>query len=319
MRSFKKILQFLLAFTISVTLLYIAFGKDPESWESIKKEIQNCNYNFVMISVFLGFLALVSRAMRWVILINSMGYKSTLNKSFSAVSIGYFSNLIIPRIGEITRCSSMSNLTKVPFNKLFGTVILERIIDFIMMVVLTFLVIVTHRNTFMLFIKNSMPENINYGNNILYIIIILAFAFLGIMFLYKKMKNKIKNFISGVKDGLMSVKKMKVKTLFIAHTVFIWFMYYLMTYVCFFSFDDTLILKTKDALYTMVIGGYGMMIPSLGGTGTYHTLVGNGLELLQVEKSIASAFTIILHGAQSIMTILVGFIGVFVFLYLKRK
>ena len=188
-----------------------------------------------------------------------------------------------------------------------------------MMFFLTFLVIVTHRNTFILFIKNSMPENINYGDNILYIIIILVFSFLGIMLLYKKMKNKIKTFTSGVKDGLMSIKKMKSKTLFIAHTVFIWFMYYLMTFVCFFSFNDTLILKTKDALYTMVIGGYGMMIPSLGGTGTYHTLVGSGLELLQVEKSIASAFTIILHGAQSIMTILVGVIGIFVFLYLKRK
>ena len=77
----------------------------------------------------------------------------------------------------------------------------------------------------------------------------------------------------------------------------------MMTYICFFAFDKTLFLNIKDGIYTMVIGGYGMMLPSLGGTGTYHTLVGSGLELLNIDPNIANAFTLILHGAQSIMTI----------------
>tara|TARA_B100001750_G_scaffold58741_1_gene46503 strand:- start:159 stop:1121 length:963 start_codon:yes stop_codon:yes gene_type:complete len=320
LKTIKNISKFIIGLGISTILLYIIFGKEASSWEEIKNEIQKCNYNFIALSILFGVLALISRAMRWRILIKSLGYKSSLKKSFTAVAIGYFSNMIIPRIGEITRCSSMKKMTKAPFDKLFGTIILERIIDLLMILVLTLVVLITHKNLFVKFLEIGTNKiNIQSENKIIYVLTFIIILFGITFFLYKKFSPKMKKFISGIKSGILSVQIMKEKYLFITHTIFIWFMYFMMTYICFFAFDKTTILNIKDGLYTMVIGGYGMMLPSLGGTGTYHTLVGSGLGLLKIDPNIANAFTLILHGAQSIMTISAGIIGIIFFLYIKNK
>ena len=321
MKNLNNIINFFAGLIISTILLYIIFFKNPENWKNIQEVLQTCNYNFIFISIVFGALALISRAIRWKILIKSLGYNTTTTKSSVAVGIGYFSNLIIPRIGEIIRCSSLSRITKIPFDKLFGTIILERIIDLFMMFILTLLILITQKEIFIKFLnlaKKEISELYNQ-NNILSILVILIILFIIILFIYKKITSKIKTFIQGVKTGILSIKTIENKFSFISHTIFIWFMYVMMTYVCFFAFEATKILDFKNGLYTMVVGGYAMMMPVQGGLGSYHLFVSKGMELLNINTDVGVAFATAVHGAQSLMTILIGLIAILVFIYIKKK
>ena len=134
-----KILKYILFFGIGVLLLFLAFKNQNPS--ELISQLKNVNYTWVLLSMAFGFIAIISRGIRWVILLKNMNYKSSTLNSIYSVAIGYFTNLAIPRAGEVTRCTSLSEVEKIPFNKLFGTIILERTIDFL---ILTFLIPVSY-------------------------------------------------------------------------------------------------------------------------------------------------------------------------------
>ena len=126
-----KILKYILFFGIGLLLLFLAFKNQNPS--ELISQLKNVNYTWVLLSMVFGFIAIISRGIRWVILLKNMNYKSSTLNSIYSVAIGYFTNLAIPRAGEVTRCTSLSEVEKIPFNKLFGTIILERTIDFLIL------------------------------------------------------------------------------------------------------------------------------------------------------------------------------------------
>lgn len=318
-----KWIKYVFFLFLGVGLMYLAFKN--QSPKALIAQLKDVNYLWVVISMFFGFIAIVSRGLRWVILLQNLNFSVSKLNSIYAVAIGYFTNIAIPRAGEITRCTSLNQTEDVPVDKLFGTIILERAIDFIILISLVLLVLILKFELFLEFLA-IIFEGQTLDVSSLIGVGLSAMAILIILFvLTKKILKKsavyikIKTFVIGMKDGFKSINGLKNKTGFWAHTFIIWLMYLLMTYVCFFSIEATRMLNVADGLYTMVIGGFGMVAPVQGGIGAYHYIVKVGLMILDVSEDSALLFATVVHTAQTLMTLSVGGISILMVFLSKRK
>ena len=291
--------------------MYFAF-KDQNLAEIVSK-LKNIEYSWLLLSMGFGAIAIISRGVRWIYLIKALGYNSSIKNSVNSVAVGYLTNILIPRAGEISRCTSLQQVEKIPFNKLFGTIILERVIDFAILIALI-LVSFSYKyqeiNSFFGEILGSSNESL-LTNPILVFLIIFSLILYLLRNQIKKLKyyEKIKSLVSGVKEGFISLKNLDHKTPFIMHTILIWLMYLLMTYVCFFAIVETENLNIFDGVYILVIGGLGMVVPSQGGIGSYHLAVKIGLVGIGIAAQPALLFAFAVHTAQTLMTIIFGIIS----------
>ena len=308
---------------LGIGLAYLAFkNQDPKTLISQLKDV---NYSWVLASIVFGFIAIVSRGLRWVILLKNLNYSTGKLNSIYAVAIGYFTNIAVPRAGEITRCTSLNQTENIPIDKLFGTIILERAIDFIFLIGLSLLVLILKFELFLDFLGIIfVGQTIEIKSLIFIGLSAIALTVILILFFKKIFKNfnfyiKIKEFIIGVKDGFKSIHGLENKAIFWAHTLLIWIMYLMMTYICFFSIEATQMLTLVDGLYAMIIGGYGMVAPVQGGIGAYHYIVKEGLRLISISEDSALLYATIVHTAQTLMTLSVGGISILMVFLTKRK
>ena len=318
-----KWIKYVFFLFLGIGLMYLAFKN--QSPKALIAQLKDVNYLWIVISMFFGFIAIISRGLRWVILLQNLNFSVSKLNSIYSVAIGYFTNIAIPRAGEITRCSSLNQTEDVPVDKLFGTIILERVIDFIILLSLVLIVLILKFELFLEFLAIifdgqtiELSSLIGIGlsaMSILFILFVLTKKILKKSALYLK----IKMFIIGIKDGFKSINGLENKTGFWAHTFIIWLMYLLMTYVCFFSIEATRMLNVADGLYTMVIGGFGMVAPVQGGIGAYHYIVKVGLMILDVSEASAILFATVVHTAQTLMTLSVGGISILMVFLSKRK
>ena len=330
-----NIFKYLASFALAGGLIYVLFkNQDPVK---LFEEIQKADSKWVVLSMIFGAWAYVSRGLRWIILIDSLGYKSSKLNSIASVSIGYFTNLLIPRAGEISRCTSLNQVEKTPIDKLLGTIILERIIDFIALLIILLATLVLKYNTLFNFYSTLVAqENNSSEKGIAYIILLsILTVLIACLLITKKyfshttIYKKTIDFYNGLKEGLASIKNIKNKTRFWLHTLNIWFMYFLMTYICFFSMQETSHLTLSDGLFVLVLGGIGMVIPTPGGVGSYHAIVMIGLSVLGVgtiylgeggdQSNPALLFPTIVHVAQTLVAIIMGSIGLLILFLSKKK
>jgi len=330
----SKIIKYLLSISLTIIIIYFLFKhQDPVT---LVNELRKVDFNWIILSMIFGALAYVSRGLRWKIMLEAIDYKTSNINNIAAVSIGYFTNLFVPRAGEITRCTALNQKEKIPLNKLFGTIIVERVIDFMALIfLLLFTLISQHKiiKDFYLAIKNQNNETFSQKKTLL--VFVSFITLILIIFLCKKQikklsfYNKIKQFMEGLKEGFKSVGNIKNKTHFWIHTFIIWLMYFLMTYVCFFSMSETNNLSLIDAVFILVLGGIGMVIPTPGGIGSYHAIVMIGLAVLGVgyisfgsestSANPALIFPTIVHIAQTLVAILMGVISLLILFIFNNK
>lgn len=327
----KKIinsLKFLIFFGLGIFLFWYVY-RDQEI-DDIIQELKKVNYWWIILSMILGILSHISRALRWSMLINSLGYSPKATNSFFSVMISYLANLAAPRLGEVTRPTIVKKYEHIPYSSTFGTIVLERIIDIIFLLILSGLVFITQFEIVMKFLANnpeisSKFENIHFSNATISGIVMAIIGFSGlIFFLRKKFKHtelyiKIRGLISNFTDGLKAIKKIKNLPLFIFHSLFIWAMYYLMMYVCFFAFDFTSDLGLMACLTLFVMGSYGMVAPVQGGIGAWHFMVIGTLLIFGVEFDDAGIFALVAHGSQTFMIIIVGSLSLVALPFLNKK
>ena len=333
-KAFLKILKYATSLGFAFGILYLLFkNQDPVS---LLEEIQKVNGKWVFLSMIFGGWAIVSRGLRWIVLIDALGYKSSKWNAVSAVSVLYLTNLFIPRAGEISRCTALNQVEKIPVDKLFGTIIIERVIDFIFLFSLIFLTIIFKFNAilkFYLAVSSQQTESIG-DSHIILILLFTTALIVSFIFFKKTLKKssfyeKILTFIEGIKEGFKSIKKMNRKSTFWFHTFSIWIMYFLMTYICFFSMQETTHLTISDGLFLLILGGIGMVIPTPGGIGSYHAIVMIGLSVLGVgtvffgeggdPSNPALLFPTIIHTAQTLVAIIMGSIGLLILFLSKKK
>ena len=276
-----NILNFVVFFSITVFVVYLVFKDIP--WEDFLQKLFAANYFYVIISGLSGLIAFYFRGVRWRLMIEPMGHKPSNKNMLNAVAVGYLANMVIPRLGEVVRCAAINKTDKVPVDESFGTVITERLIDLLILLVLLFIVFVLKINFFGRFFSENVfvPLGNKFSNHayiLIVLLVVLVLGLVGFYMLYKKFpKNKvirwIKNKIWGIKNGLISILRMEKKWEFLFHTFMIWFFYFIMAYVVFFAIPQTKDLTPIDALFVLVAGSFGMVAPVQNGFGAYHWIV----------------------------------------------
>lgn len=317
---------------VGVGLLWLAFKN--VDLDHVWKTIKEANYSWLIGSMGVAILSHVFRALRWNQLINQLGYKTKTSTTFYAVMTGYLANLALPRMGEVSRCMVLSRKDNIPFNRLFGTVIAERVFDMIVLLIMIFLIIIFQVDEIGGFINDIIVKPLlgSYTNNFNAILLVVAIGLvsLGLMFLVFRwlrpwlkttmFYSKVEEFINGVWGGIKSIKKVKNKWFFFFNTFMIWFLYLIMLMMPFYSFEETSHLNIVDGMTVLAIGSLGMVAPVPGGIGAYHFIITELFtQLYHIPAYAAAAYATANHAAQTIIIILAGTISYSMLILQKRK
>ncbi|MBX2815446.1 MAG: flippase-like domain-containing protein [Saprospiraceae bacterium] len=284
--------------------------------DKVWQDFQGSNFILLMVVVLCYMLSNVHRTYRWKMLIDSLGYRTRFLNVFNSTMLLYFSNLGFPRIGEFVRAGAMAKYEHVPFEKLMGTVTVDRIFDMISFAIVFALALCFEFDTLWNFVLEQRSGAEAESSNTLYYIGAGAVLFVAVLYgLRSKLAGfplvqKLQKMLIGFVDGIRSVNKLQNIPAFVFHSVMIWVMYYLMTYICFFAFAPTAHLGLEVALMVFVFGSLGMIIPSPGGMGSYHTLVVAGLVLYGISSDDAFSFAMIIFFTVNILgNVLFGIIA----------
>ena len=306
-------LKFAIPLGVGIFLIWYVFSLlSPNEKDELFDAMERANYWWIALSIFLGILSHLSRAYRWKYLLQPLNYNPRFLNSFFSVMAGYLINLLVPRLGEITRCGVMSRYEKIPFNKLFGTVIAERIADLTILTILTFSVILAQLSTLKDLLYSIIPNEIS-GNTIILIctiVFVVTLAVVRASYIYLKNSTKpfaikIKSLIQGFLDGLKSIIEMENRVLFILHTLFIWLMYLAMFYLCFFSLEETSDIPIVGVIAAFVMGGISIIFIQ-GGIGVYPAAIMEVLFLYEIIKPMGLALGWIIWISQTAMIIVMG-------------
>lgn len=280
--------------------------------------IINADLKYIISAIVFGILSHLSRAFRWKFLLNPLGYYPRFINSILAVLVSYIANLGIPRSGEILRATTLSNYEKIPFEKLFGTIIAERLIDFIILLSLIFLTLSLQFES----IWQILREKTFDLQKLIAVIFILSLIFFGLKkFLGKnnsKILTKIKAFIEGLIEGIMSIKNMPYKLAFATHTIFIWTMYFSMFYIIKWTIPEMQNLQIIQMLPSFVIGGLTLTATN-GGIGIYPLSVAMALSSFGISNESGLAFGWIVWTSQTLMIIFFGSLSFFILPLVNRK
>lgn len=295
-------------------LFYWAIGKSDLS--SILSEIKKANPFWIGVSIFCGILSHLARALRWNLLLKPMGYNAGVANSFHAVILGYLVNMALPRVGEITRPAVLSKLENIPFNKLVGTVIVERVVDLLITVLIAVAIFFIQFNTISDFVLNLFAES---STNSFIIYAVLGVVALASAFVVYRKRNwfyslpiidKFKGFIEGIIDGFKTVFKLEQAGLFIFYSLFIWVMYFCMPYFVLFALDGTAHLGVSAGLTILLFGTAAMIVPVPGGVGTFEVMVPAALALYGVTGIVADSYTLTTHAIQFLVVLGVGIFSI---------
>ncbi len=322
-KGILQTLKFIAFLAVGIVLLWFAF-RDVD-FTKLVAGLKEANYYWLLLSVLFGLFAFISRARRWVLLVNPLGFHPSLRNSFYALMTGYLANLALPRIGEITRCVALGKKEKIPVDQLIGTVVVERTIDFISLLLIMIMLIFTTGDQISLFLKESilipvqqMVHSIFGVTWIIWAILFsLGFVMLFLMIRHKKNLRKIRFFSKifdlgrGVINGLKTITKLKRKWEFLSLTIFIWINYTLMTWVVIFSLESTSHLTFGDSIFLLVIGGLAMSAPVQSGLGAFHYIISRGLLIVKgipIEDGLI--YALLTHESQLIFVAIIGTISI---------
>ena len=317
----KLILQYVAILAVTGLLIWFSLrsltvpgssGSYEEKGEFLYRTWQSANKGWLILMAVISVISHIIRAERWRLLMVPSGHNTKLSYSFFSLMVGYLVNLVIPRGGEVSRCYNLYKLDKTPVEISFGTVVVERVVDVICLLILIILSFIVESEKLFGFIQ-TLPIAKNQSSKINLALIVLAIGLvLVLLFWWLIRKNKKFSAIvtktwHGFREGLLSVFRLKSKGLFIFYSVAIWFLYFLMSYVIILAFPQTEHLGPSAVLSLFAIGAIAMTVPLPGGTGSYHVLVPQGLIFLyNIAPAAAVAFTFIFHGWQTLIMIVGG-------------
>ena len=314
----KSIIQFVVLLAIGILLVWLAFSQVADKKVEIISAFANANYFWVFVCAFIAFFSHVIRAYRWRYLLEPLGYKTSFFNAFAAVFVCYFANYGIPRMGEISRCTVVDRYEKIPFQVGFGTVVTERIVDTILLLVI-----------FGLTLLFEFSELIGLSNQYIFdplalkfhemsavkmiILVTIGVAFItAFLMLRKKMAAKLQGkfggFIKGFLEGLSSVRRIKNFWAFIGLSILIWAMYFYSTYFCLKALPETANVGQTTCLTIMLFGTLGVVFTP-GGLGAYPLIVAGILTYYGIDAVPALAFPWLVWTASFVMITFFGLLS----------
>lgn len=323
--TLKKILRYTLFIGISAFFIYLAFNETKPA-ELIEK-LAVADLTWVLAAIAAGFISCVSRAIRWQIMAEPLGYKTSLATTYHGIMVGYMVNFAVPRGGEVARAAVVSRAEKIPLTTMIGTIVAERLVDLICMGIVLLLAIGLQfdvlKQVVDLLPAGSDPEK---GGLSLIQIAGIVIAALGVLFFIFRKKiaklaiyQKIVGFIRGFADGIRSLTKIKKPFWFIFHSIVIWVMYYLMVFLCFYALPQTSQLGISAGLTVLVMSTVAILLPAPGGMGTFHFFVSLSLTLYGITREDGVVYATIAHASQMIMFLVLGAISMILLLIQQRK
>ena len=298
----KKTLRIALPVLLAAFFGWYTFSKLPI--DQIIPYFKTANYAWIALGMSFGFLSNLSRAYRWKFLIVPMGYPLRFPNSVMAVFIGYLANFGIPRSGEVLRAAVLTNYEGVPFQKSFGTIIAERMADLVILLsIVAITLLIQFDFIYALLEKAFQPKKL-----ILLGAIGVVFCFLVFLFLKKrhsKIALKVRDFVRGLLEGILSIFKMEQKWAFIFHTLFIWLMYVLMFYVTSLAVDDLKGVSIGALLIAFIAGSFTIAATN-GGIFVYPLAIGAAFSIFDIPENPSIAFGWIMWSSQTLMIIILG-------------
>lgn len=326
--NWTSILKYTLSFAFAIALFAYLY-KDINMVDMLDKVAQT-NPFWLFASLGTAVISHLSRGWRWGIALKPLGYKLSVLRGFLAVMVGYLANLVLPRMGEVSRCAIIKKSDNIPVNVSFGTVIVERVIDLIMLALAILITLFVEFDRLNSLIINTLGKKSTTAMNAKYYL--LAAFFIGILFLVfiYLIRNKIKHnviyqkivlFLVGIKEGVLSLGRLNKQDLFgyVFHSLIIWLAYYGMSYFALLAMDTTANLGWSAGLIILIAGGLGMAAPVQGGVGFYHLFIAAALVAYGLGEEQGKAFAFMIHSSQLILIIIVGALSLFWTLFLAPR
>ncbi len=288
-KSLIKFLKIAIPLGLGVFLIYYSYSKfSPQQLEEISFYFKKADYKFVIIAVLLSLLSHISRAYRWNFMLEPLGYKPKLLNNFMAVYVAYIMNLFIPKSGEISRAVVINKYENIPFDKAFGTIISERAIDVIFLFGFTAIALIIQFDVLYNYLSELIePSKLFMAIGGLFLITIIFFLFLK--FSKSRVQQKLKQFYLGLKDGVLSILKMKKKAHFLLHTCFIWGLYLLSFYIATYALVETSSISFGTIIITFVVGSFSFAFTN-SGFGSYPFFVAGILAVFSIPETVGTAF-----------------------------
>ncbi|GLR18519.1 lysylphosphatidylglycerol synthase transmembrane domain-containing protein [Portibacter lacus] len=307
----KAFLKFLVFFASGGIILYLLYrsqanafaeqclidgipSDDCNYFQKIMTDFRSVKIAWLLLVILMYMASNISRAARWMMMFKPLGHTVKFKNALGTLMIGYFANLGLPRLGEVLRPVALSRYEKISVEKVVGTIVAERALDVIMLLLFIGLALLLEYDRLWSYILENqaiLDKVMPILTSPLFYILILIFAVSGILLIrsawFKKSKLGVKVFglVHGLMEGIKSIFNLERPSLFILHTVFIWVMYFLMTRLCFYAFEPTAGLSLVAGLMVFVFGTLGIVFPSPGGMGSYHALIMAGLAIYGVEQA----------------------------------
>lgn len=318
MSKLLKLLKNIVPLALGLYLVYFSFANTTEAdRRQIFEAVKQADLRFVLLSLVFGALSHLSRAYRWNHLLKPLGYQPSFAIRVLTVLIAYFSNLGIPRSGEVLRATALATYANVPFEKGFGTIVTERIIDLILLFSFIGAGFLLQRDLLLNVIGNPSLS----GYSLLWGILFILLFYFGIRRLKRSEKGwakKIIGFFNGLWTGMLSVRSMKNKWGFVFHTLFIWLMYLAMFWVVTFALPQTSGISLSAIIPAFIAGGFAMSATN-GGIGLYPLAVAAVLQAFAVPYPQALAFGWVMWTGQTVMVVVFGSLSFLLLPILSKK
>lgn len=302
---------------LGIFLVWWSLRQIPaDKWDEFKNSLATAHYELMLPVVLILALSHLLRALRWRILIQPMGYKPGVTNSFFAVMIGYLANLAVPRLGEVLKCTALARYEKIPAEKLVGTIVAERAIDVISLLLIFFITLLAQSSVLAAYGRELLEQLFNKSSNSftgptllvvlgIFLLLIVALRVVFKRYAQRAVIQRMRKIISGIWEGLISIRKLEQKGLFIVYSIGIWFLYAAGTWVGLKAMDGTSHLGWDVAIAALAFGSIGM-IATPGGIGAYALLIGKILEKNGVLYEVGLANGTLQWFVQFLVVVIIG-------------
>ena len=329
-KKIKVFLKYFLFLGGGIFLVWWQFdAMTPVQFEHFKSALASADYKVMIPVILMSLASHASRSLRWRILIAPMGYRPTLFNTFSVTMVGYLANSFVPRLGEILKCTLLGKYEKIPVQKLIGTIVTERLFDFLCYLIFIVITIIIQfellgdfiTTKFLSWSDHSIGLPLWMKTSITLAGIALLFyllRFVLIKYAPTKIIQRVKHFIHGLKEGIYSIKKLEKRGWFLFHTLFIWTMYLLQVYIGFSAIEAVSHLGLSEACSVLTLASLAMILTP-GGIGTFPTAVFLVLSLYQIDQPTGEAFGWLMWGATTFIVLFFGLLSLALLFFINQK
>ena len=321
----KEILSVLLPIALGVFILYWVY-RDFDFARVGDVLLHGTSWGWMLLSLFFGVMSHVLRGWRWRQTLEPLGYRPRMGNCVDAIFVSYTTNLVLPRIGEVSRCGVLARYDRVPFAKSLGTVVTERLLDTLCILLITGGTVLLQMPVFVRFFHETgtkIPSLLHLLTSPWFYVSLFSVIGVGVLLYYLlrmlSLYEKVKGVVRSLYEGIISLRRVGRVGLFVFYTVAIWACYFLHFYLTFFCFGFTGSLSLLAGLVMFVGGTFAVIVPTPNGAGPWHFAVITMMMLYGVSDADASMFALIVHGIQTLLVIMLGVYGWLHLLWANRR